>query len=667
MAPTQGIRAGRAFVELFADDSKLAAGLRRASAKLKAFGTAVKDIGKKLALAGAAVAAPMIASVKSFASAGSAMLEMSQRTGVSVERLSELKFAAEQTGVSVEELETGIRKMQKTIVAAATGSGEAQKTLALLGLTIADLDNLSPDEQFKLVADRLSQIEDPTIKAALAMQVFGRSGTSLLPMLVDGAAGIDAFAQQARSLGLVMSTQNAEAAHKLSQAMEILWRVIKSGMNAIGAALAPTLTQLARWITRQIVLAVAWIKQNKELVLWIFKVAVAVVAGGLAIMGLGYVIIGLGKAFSLLATIVSGVGTVLHILGAVLAWMLSPIGMVIVAVVALAGYILYATGAGAKALGWLGERFSELKDDAMQAYQGIADALAAGDIGLAAKILWLTLKMEWTKGVNWISSIWNGALLWLQQRATEAFYGLVMGLEYIWHGLEVSWIETTAFLSSVWTGFCAGIHQAWMWVAKSLEETWNKIKGAFDDSFNADAANDAVEKRYEEARDAMWNEAKKQQADREAQRAAQREKAKQVHEGTLDELLRQGEEKKQQLQDEYDQKMASNQDELDKARQEWQDAIEQAKQKRKAKEAQGPDMEGPDDLLARAQKQLGALGDLMEQTAKRTTGVRGTFNAMEARGLAAGGASDRIANATEETAKNTRKLVDKAANGLAFV
>ena len=581
MASGGAIRAGRAFVELFADDSKLVRGLKSAERKLKAFGTAVKGIGTKLAAIGAAVAAPMIASVKSFASAGSAMLEMSRRTGISVERLSELKFAAEQTGVSVEELETGVRRMQKTIVAAAEGSGEAQRTLALLGLTIQNLDGLSPDQQFKLIADRLAEIEDPTVRAAMAMQIFGKSGTSLLPMLVDGAAGIDALSEQARSLGLVMSTENAEAAHKFSQAMNILWRVIRSGVNAIGSALAPTLSQLAQWITRHIVLAVQWIKQNKELVLWVFKVAVGVVAAGLALVALGYVIIGLAKAFGVLSMVATTIGVVLKIVGAVIAWMLSPIGLVIVAVVALAGYILYATGMAGKALAWLGERWAELKDDAMQAYQGIADALAAGDIGLAAKILWLTLKMEWQKGVNWISSIWNGALLWLQQRATEAFYGLVMGLEYIWHGLEVAWIETTAFLSSVWTNFCAGIHQAWMWVAKSLEETWNKVKGAFDSNFNADAANAAVEQRYQQARDAMWNEAKRQLGEREAQRARERDDAKKVHEGTLNELLRQGEEKKGQLQNEYDQKMKSNQDELDKARQEWQDALKQAKEKRK--------------------------------------------------------------------------------------
>jgi hypothetical protein len=128
--------------------------------------------------------------------------------------------------------------MQKAIVEAAKGSADAQRNLALLGLSLADLDGLSPDEQFKLIADRLSRIEDPTIRAAMAMEFFGRSGTTLLPMLVNGAAGIDAFAAQARALGLVMSTENAEAAHKFSQALDILWRVIKSGVNAIGAALA---------------------------------------------------------------------------------------------------------------------------------------------------------------------------------------------------------------------------------------------------------------------------------------------------------------------------------------------------------------------------------------------------------------------------------------------
>ena len=167
MANAKGVRAGRAFVELFADDSKLVRGLRSAQAKLKAFGTAVAGLGRKLAAVGAAVAAPLIASVKSFASAGSALLEMSRRTGISVERLAELKFAAEQTGVSIEDMETGIRRMQKAIVEAAKGSADAQRNLALLGLSLADLDGLSPDEQFRLGG--LGELVDESIKKIIGV------------------------------------------------------------------------------------------------------------------------------------------------------------------------------------------------------------------------------------------------------------------------------------------------------------------------------------------------------------------------------------------------------------------------------------------------------------------------------------------------------------------
>jgi hypothetical protein len=49
MANTGAIRAGRAFVELFADDSKLVRGLRRAEKKLKAFGDSVRGFGLKMA------------------------------------------------------------------------------------------------------------------------------------------------------------------------------------------------------------------------------------------------------------------------------------------------------------------------------------------------------------------------------------------------------------------------------------------------------------------------------------------------------------------------------------------------------------------------------------------------------------------------------------------
>jgi hypothetical protein len=663
MADSGAIRAGRAFVELFADDSKLVKGLASAQKKLTAFGAAVKDIGKKMAALGAAVAAPMIAATKSFGTAGSDLVQMSARTGIAIEALGQLKYAAEQTGVQIEhletgitEMETGIRQMQKTLLNAAKGSKDADQSLAMLGISIKDLANLTPDEQFKRLADGIASIQDPTMRAAMSMEIFGRSGTMLLPLIEKGSEGIDAYGKKARELGIVLSTQTAESAHKFESALSTLWSVIASGKNAIGEALAPGLTRLSQIITDQIQKVVLWIKEHKDLVVTVFKTAAAVVAGGMAIMGLGYAIMGVGKAFGILGSIISGTVTLFQTIGAVLAWACQPAVLLAAAIIALGAYIVYASGAGGKALSWLGERFQDLKDDVLEAYSGISDALAAGDIGLAARILWLTLKMEWVKGTTYISDIWNSALQWLKQRATEAFYGLVMVSETIWHGLEVAWIETTAFMSGVWTNFCAGIHQAWMWVAKSLQETWNKIKHVFDSTFDADAANKAIEEQYGKAKDQMWTQAKKHLADREQERKAQREVSAANYQATIPSLLTEGEAQKGKQEQEFNEKMAANQQELDQARKEWQAAVNKARRERTEKFHRGGPAPDADDYLAKAKKALGGLnlGDMSGQFK-----AAGTFNPAAAWGMAGGNLAQRIATATEKTASNTAALVNK--------
>ena len=181
MAAAQGIRAGRAFVELFADDTKLVRGLRSAEKRLKAFGASVQSIGTKIFGLGAAAIAPLLATTNVFAELGDQLAKMSARTGISVESLSELGYAAEQSGADMETLEGGVRKLQKFLVSVAEGSDSALSVLSSLGLTLADLSRLTPDKQFELLADRISQIQDPAIKAAMAMEVFGKTGTVVAP------------------------------------------------------------------------------------------------------------------------------------------------------------------------------------------------------------------------------------------------------------------------------------------------------------------------------------------------------------------------------------------------------------------------------------------------------------------------------------------------------
>jgi len=669
MPSTGAIRAGRAFVELFADDSRLVRGLKRAEAKLKAFGEGVRNLGLKLAGLGSAVVAPLIAATKVFAKMGDDLAKMSARTGFSVETLSELGFAAELSGTSMEVLENGIRKMQRTIVDAASGMRSAQDALALLGLTVADLDKLSPEEQFKLIADRLAAIEDPTIRAAAAMELFGRSGTQLLPMLEGGAAGIEQLQEQARKLGLTISTEDAKAAERFSDTLEIMWKVLKQNVFVIGSALVPVLTQAAQWLTKTATVAADWIKRNKELIVTIFKVAVAVVATGVGLVVLGYAITGVAKALGVLAVVITGVGTALKLLGAVLALLLSPIGLVITAVVALGVSILYATGAGAKALAWLGEKFNVLKEDALTAYQGIADALAAGDIALAAKILWLTLKMEWTRGINFLEKAWLDFRNFFIQIGVDAWHGLLAAVEVVWHSLETGWIETTVFLSKTWTQFTGWVQEAWAWTGRQLAKAWNFLRKQFDSSFDAETANRAAEQYYQSRKAQIEMETGQAIADREAQRQSDREKSTRDHEEAMAEIGRQNLEKHRELDAEYERRIAENEADLARARQEWQDALAEARRKRAAKEAadDAEEIEGPEDLLGKIRTSLTGLGDLLETAKERTINVIGTFNASALLGLQAGSADDRIASATERTAKGVEGLrLDVRNNRTAF-
>ncbi len=649
MANTTAIKAGKAYVELSLQNN-LTKGLRAAQQRLQAWGAGIRGIGTKLAGVGVVAAAGLGAAVRSFAGFGDSLSKMSQRTGVSVESLSELAYAASQSGTDIATLETGIRVMQRTINDAGRGLSTAIDGFEALGLTVEHFRGLKPEDQLKLVADRLSRVEDPSKRAALAMQLLGRSGTRLLPLFAEGAAGIEALQQKARDLGLTIGNDDAQAAVVFGDTLDDLIKVIKRGVFAMGAALAPALTQLIERIIRVAVTVVEWIKTNRQLVLTVGKVVVGIVAAGGALVGVGLAVSALGGVFGAMATVITGVGAAFGVLGSVIAALVSPIGLVITAVGALGAYLLYSTDLGGKALAWLGDRFGALKDTALAAYQGIADALATGDIALAAKILWLTLKMEWQRGINALHGYWLSFKEMFLNVAYGAFYGALAAFEMVWHGLEVAFIETTAFLTKVWANFTAGFQKAWggavNWTAKRLLE----LQGMFDSSFDADTAKQladqnraADDRRIDRERDAMLQQT-------EDQRRSRREQARQTHENTLGAIGQEYEDAKAQLTDAYDQQRTESERALADARREWEDAVAEAARKRA--DATAPDAPGRIKSPADFMSELDDLADV----AKRTVEVRGTFNAAMLMSLQASPTEDRIARASEETAKNTRKI-----------
>jgi hypothetical protein len=240
MSNAAAINAGGAFVRLMVKD-ETSKGLAGVLAKLKGFGGAVALVG---AAAGGALVGALTDASKVFVDFGSEMAGLSARTGVSVEALSALSYAAGQSGVDMEGLEHGLRHMQRTLGEAAGGSKEAQAHLAQLGLTVRDLAAMTPDQQFEAIAEAISKVANPTSRAALAMEIFGRSGTELLPLLNKGAAGMEALKARAAELGLVMSGQDAAAAKEFKHHMLELETRLKMLAFKVGSLVLPALEKL---------------------------------------------------------------------------------------------------------------------------------------------------------------------------------------------------------------------------------------------------------------------------------------------------------------------------------------------------------------------------------------------------------------------------------------
>lgn len=232
-------------VRVGADTKDMERGLNRARARMKAFRGHVQKIGRVAAIAGAAVVGAFGLMIKSYINAGDAVHKMALRTGFSTERLSELRYAAEISGTTLENLEKGVKKMAKTINDA-TKAGGAMATYVRafeqINLSADELIELSPEEAFDKISRAISRVESPMQRAALAQDIFGRAGTQLLPLFAAGEEGLDRLTAKAHEMGVVFDQEAANKAAELTDSLTTLKTSIQGVTMGIAGGLAPALT-----------------------------------------------------------------------------------------------------------------------------------------------------------------------------------------------------------------------------------------------------------------------------------------------------------------------------------------------------------------------------------------------------------------------------------------
>lgn len=201
-----------------------------------AFG-GVKSIVTSLAPALAGVG--FASFVKSSLDSADSLQQLSNRTGIAVEQLSALQYAAKLSDVSAEGLETSLRQLAKNMLA----GGDAFKTLGVSVRTSSGVLR-STDDVLLDLADAFQKLPDGATKAGLAVQLLGKNGTELIPLLNGGRQGIAEFTREAERLGVIVSSKTAQAADELNDNLDRLRASVQGIGVSISAQLAGPLADV---------------------------------------------------------------------------------------------------------------------------------------------------------------------------------------------------------------------------------------------------------------------------------------------------------------------------------------------------------------------------------------------------------------------------------------
>ncbi len=216
------------------------------------FGNIAKSFLKASAIisgAAAAIGGALFALAVKTSNVADEIDKMSIRTGISRERLQELKYVSSQTGVEFSSLQTSIAYLTRAMYGAEAGSQRQAAAFKRLGINTKDAaGNLrNATEVFDETLHSLAAMTNETERNALALEIFGRGAAELTPLLATGTQGISQLSAKARELGLVMKDDAIAANVKFKDTLDSLKRSFGALLMNLSNAVLPYIQKAVDW------------------------------------------------------------------------------------------------------------------------------------------------------------------------------------------------------------------------------------------------------------------------------------------------------------------------------------------------------------------------------------------------------------------------------------
>jgi hypothetical protein len=434
-----------------------ASGLSGAFSKL---GGMAKNAGIAIAGLGAAAVGGLAVLGKNAIDAADNLNDLSQRTGVGVETLSKFGAAAEDSGSSIDEVAKAMGKLSKGIVDPASKANEALRSI---GISSTDTQGKirSVDAVMLDIADKFSKLPDGAQKTALAMDIFGKSGANLIPMLNGGREAMSQYSA-------TITTEMAQAADKFNDAINMIMRELAGPFNQAITAALPYITQLAQQLGEALPGAIAalvpvltgFLGVLTQIGQWFATLTPqqqGFVAGAAALtvafIALAPAITAIITVFTVLGPLIAGIAAAIVGIPAVIAGWAGAIGPLAAGLSGL-GQILVAVFSGP--VGWValaiaaGAAIYAFRDQIGQAFQAIGGFIADAAAGFKTVFIDPTIQLgqhviqfftqSWAQLAEYLKKPFEMAWQWIQQSfiapLQNAFQQAVQFIQNAWSNMQ---------------------------------------------------------------------------------------------------------------------------------------------------------------------------------------------------------------------------------------
>jgi hypothetical protein len=167
-----------------------------------------------------------------------------QKSGIAADKLQGLQFAAKMSDVSAKDLDNSLKKLAKAMEGAGAAGNKGAEAFAAVGIKASDLKHMKTEDVLAKVADAFANSKDGAGKAAIAMELFGKSGIDMIPFLNKGSGSIKELVAQAKKMGLVLSGEALESAAKLDDQFKLMDAQMAGLQRRTSSALVPAFLQI---------------------------------------------------------------------------------------------------------------------------------------------------------------------------------------------------------------------------------------------------------------------------------------------------------------------------------------------------------------------------------------------------------------------------------------